>query len=49
MEVQEILKNIMKQEDCSATYALYLLLRVQDKLREDKSCFNSTTLTQNNY
>lgn len=35
VEVQEILKNIMKQENCSSIYALFILTRIQDSLRED--------------
>lgn len=35
VEVQEILKNIMKQEQCSPIYALFILAHIQDNLREE--------------
>lgn len=36
VEIQEILKNIMKQEDCSPVFALYLLIKAQDVVRSEE-------------
>ena len=34
MDIQEIIKMIMKQENCSAVYALYLYTKIQKNLQE---------------
>ena len=36
-EVQEILKNIMQQKQCSSTYALFILANIKDTLREENN------------
>lgn len=36
MDLSEIIKMIMKQEDCSVFYALYLYGKIQDRLRVEK-------------
>lgn len=37
MEIQGIVKMIMEQENCSATYALYILSKIRKFLEENKN------------
>lgn len=41
MEIQEILKNIMEQQQCSSVYALYILSHIQEELRSDSDVYNA--------